>query len=149
MRLSDILLPRYPIIGSRYSRMNQVKFLKVVFYKFYLVYPWISWPNYNWRLSWKHTIFLWNWIFVFDRLATFLFYPFLFSLLSLNGGVKRDVFMDLLQIFGIEILLVKATHGTYLTENAWLQGCGCPEHAIVTSQRQISEDLIYRELFTI
>ena len=57
--------------------------------------------------------------------------------------------MDLLQIFGIEILLVKATHGTYLTENAWLQGCGCPEHAIVTSQRQISEDLIYRELFTI
>ena len=57
--------------------------------------------------------------------------------------------MDLLQIFGIEILLVKVTHGTYLTENARLQGCGCPEHAIVTSQRQISEDLIYRELFTI
>ena len=42
--------------------------------------------------------------------------------------------------------LAKVTYETYFTENTWLQEWGCPEQAIMTSQRLISEDLIYPEL---
>lgn len=34
------------------------------------------------------------------------------------------------------------------TDNAWLQEWGQLEHAILTSQRHISEDLIYQKLST-
>ena len=34
-------------------------------------------------------------------------------------------------------------------ENSQLQGWGCLEQAIMTSQRQISEDLLYQELSNI
>ena len=42
--------------------------------------------------------------------------------------------------------MAKVTYETYFTENTWLQGWGCPEQTIMTSQRLISEDLIYPEL---
>ena len=42
--------------------------------------------------------------------------------------------------------MAKVTYETYYIENTWLQGWGCPEQAIMASQRQVSEDLIYREL---
>ena len=44
-----------------------------------------------------------------------------------------------------KFLLVKFKYGTYFSKNARLQGQGCPKHAVVTLQRQISENLIYRE----
>ena len=41
--------------------------------------------------------------------------------------------------------MAKVIYETYFTENTRLQGWACPEQAIMKSQRQISEDLIYQE----
>ena len=32
------------IFGSRYAGMDQVKFVKAVFHKFYMGHSWIPWP---------------------------------------------------------------------------------------------------------
>ena len=62
-------------------------------------------------------------------------------LVDYNSGVKRGLFIDLLQIFQMKFLMSKVTFETYFIENTRLQGWGCLEHAIRMSQRQISEDL--------
>ena len=60
--LQYFILSKFPIYGSRYSRIDQIKFvedsllkiwshmtnfLKAVFHKFYLVRSWIPWPILN------------------------------------------------------------------------------------------------------
>ena len=74
--------------GSKYSRMDQVKFVKGslkkiwIFHKFYLVHSWIPWPTFNDRECLqilenleKHTILKSNRIQQLNSIATFWVRP--------------------------------------------------------------------------
>ena len=90
-------------------------------------------------------------LFLILSIAFPLRFFFHFDLLVVveSRSQKRDFFIDLLQIFRIEIPFGKSYIWNLLSEHTRLQGWDCPEQVIMMPQRQISEDFIYRELSNI
>ena len=96
-------------------------------------------------------IYLLSFFFLFCLLLSlYVSFFILIYWLQMSQGVKREAFSLIYFKFSEQkFLLAKVTYETYVTENTWLQGWDCPEQVIMMSQRQISEDFIYRELSNI